>query len=322
MSEKEFYTVDDIVAATGASKSTIYSKIKQGQLTPFNKEDRFLDGGNYLFTKEEFERAIAMFEKPGLTIRETAELLGQSPQYVRVLFNQGVLEGIKKPYGSRTQIYILEESVEKYLADHGEESQDVHYLDQKGYFLYQPVSVNGIKGRITLLNKDGTGEVELETGEIINLGTEERVQIHPLKRVEEKDYIRKKGSVRFDFPKPKHINHIVYDIICRLFETVGPKNLQIKLHPNLIMVHTKPCTIDIDHHHEEVAMMQSSLKEGRIVKRQQGIVLLSRVTSVSGEITLEEKNMIKSLINMGKYESIVDFVSQAIREKLEREKAY
>jgi hypothetical protein len=87
----------------------------------------------------------------------------------------------------------------------------------------------------------------------------------------------------------------------------------------MINLQTKPCVINIDHHNEEVAVMQSSIKTGRLVKRRQGIMLISDITSISGEITLEEKEAIKKLIRQGRYESLVDFVSQAIREKLTRE---
>ena len=263
MENKEFYTVEDIIEATGISRHLITQNIKKGVIKPFNMAYRYKDGRKYKFSPEEFERICNMYKKTGLTLSETARELGVSVSKVRELINTGVLKAEERMYGERKRIFVSEESARKCKEEQNIEPREVIYHKETGHFLFQPLTLNGAMARIVGLNKDGSGEVMTEAGNVISLEEAINKGYKPALEIEDRPYISTKGWVSFAFPKPKYVNGATYGIIEILYRFVGPRNMHIRVNDEQIYVKVRPVLLEgisLDTHTDEIQLMKSCLK--------------------------------------------------------------
>lgn len=321
---KEFYSVNDLVKATGLSRSVITRKIRDNEFVAINKEYYQRDRG-YRFTKEEFERIVDEYKVEGLTTGQVAERIGYSITKVQQLIKEGKLPAIEKRFGSQIRRYVLEEDVESFIEKHGKRDNGVIYHQDSGYFLFQPLTTSSsqeVEGRIISLNADGTGTVMKLSNEKITLEQAIEEGFMPIVELEEKEPIYNKGWVVFDFPKPKYIVSPVYSVIERLFLYAGHQNLQIELDEEILKVKVKPVLLEglgINNEVEEVQLIKSSIRKGIIIEHHKGLLIDSDLVNLSTELERRVRDKIHELVKEGKYSSIKEFIQLAVEEKLNRE---
>lgn len=324
--EKEYYTIKDIMEATGIARATISQKIQLNEFKPCNREYMHMDGG-YLFEPQEYQRIVEKYKKVGLTTGEVAKMLGYSISTVHKLIEREELPVIEKAYGKQMRKFIKNEDVLSYIEQHGKKDTSTIYFEKEDgthYFLYQPLTYNSKDARIIELEANGNGKVLLFTGEEITLDEAERIGYTPSIVLEDKAYNNKKGWVDFEFQIPKYFNSPIFTIMELLFTYAGYKNIQVSVNDITLIVSVKPVILEnfgITNDVEEVGLMKQCLKSGQIRQHRKGLVLQSNLVDVPATFEVELKLEMEEIVkNSEQYSSMKEFIALAVKEKIEREK--
>lgn len=317
--QKPFYTVEDIIKATGLSRGYISQLIQQNVFHPSNAEYRYMDGGKYHFAPEEFQRIVAMYQVDGLTTGAVAERLGVSVTTVHQLIKRGELPAEKRRYGKQKRFYVKEEEVEQYIVNNGKKSNETLYHEDTGYFLYQSFYNGDIHGRITQLMEDGSGILTTASNQELPLKDSIQMGFQPRPQQLNQEYITKKGWVTFALEKPKYVDSIAANVLEQLLIGVGPKNIRIEnALENILYVEVKPCLLK-ELGADGIQLLKRSLRSGFVLEYPRGILLKSNLVNVPTTIDVDLKLEMEQLAKAYGM-SMSEWIAQAIEEKVERDK--
>jgi DNA-binding transcriptional MerR regulator len=107
------YPYKEVSETLGVTEQTVYNYVKEGKITPWNKETWKMDG-TYLFHAEEVERVEKELIKPGLTTKEIFTYLEGfnikvSPSTVVSKMKSGELPAVMKPYRNIDTFFVNKE---------------------------------------------------------------------------------------------------------------------------------------------------------------------------------------------------------------------
>ncbi|MFS1519498.1 helix-turn-helix domain-containing protein [Bacillus sp. SCS-151] len=222
-----YLSIEELATKLGRTKRQIQYAIKQGTVRPVNLDTYRRDGG-YRFTLEEFERLKELHTDNRLSLKQAAEMVGITPQYLNSLTRQGIIES--------ELVQIGEQQVRKF-----EEEACIKLKEDLDARIHTKRSANYGKKLQAYKNNVRLFEKFVYQGELVRV-----VDTAPIKLLKEdgqilsvKDidlqqpkwndvpYIRKRGFIEFIVPIPRHMEHQTYTTLYHMLEQVGEKNLQI-----------------------------------------------------------------------------------------------
>jgi hypothetical protein len=200
--------------------------VKNRIAIPVNPDTHRRDGG-YRFTTEELERLKKIYKRSDFSLKEAANLVGITPQYLNQLAMDNKISSQMVRIGKREERRFEENScivLRNELNSKTHSKRHRQYGEKlvtfyNGVRLFQQIEINGVCSRIiktnplVLLTENGTT--------IENIDNIENEMEWP-----EKPYITKKGFIEFQMPMPRSSNHPIYELFYILIQHIGPKNIQ------------------------------------------------------------------------------------------------
>ncbi|KGX91522.1 helix-turn-helix domain-containing protein [Pontibacillus marinus] len=222
-----YYSIEQICKRLHKNERQIRYMVNQGRLTPVNPDTYRRDGG-YRFSQEEIERVEQMLELPGLSVKEAAQELEITPQYLLQFVSNGELESEVKWIGQKKRRYFQKEEIKrfkKFLNEDRQTNRIGEYgrrvkLISREVRIFEECLYDGNESRVVSLEPL---KIMTNRGEIIQLGD---IDVESASWPE-KPYIRQKGYTEFEIPIPRHPQHPVYKILYKLIEDLGDSNIQI-----------------------------------------------------------------------------------------------
>ncbi|WP_150274255.1 hypothetical protein [Paenibacillus tepidiphilus] len=213
----------------GKSVNTIRLWVDKGMITAINADTYRSDGG-YRFSQEEYERVKRLFGTDVLFLKDAAELVGVTKQYLAMLAkadppeipSQLIMYGRQERRVFRkADCLMLKEALKAknthQMRDGGRELQlynnDLRLFDNFRYNeqLVIVISVEPVK----LLSENGY-TIEPNDG---SLPVSNKCLNFP--------YEKRAGSIIFSFPKPESITSEIYHLLERMVFYLGTKNVRV-----------------------------------------------------------------------------------------------
>lgn len=321
--DEKLLTTKEAAKILGVEPSTILSYVHDKKLHTY-MPDPYQIASTKLFTEQEINRFKQENKKPGLTTGDVAKLLKIHHQTVNTYIKNGELKATKKPYRGKDIYFVDEKDFEEFSQSYQnvkKQGMKEFFIKKKKIALYQLYrnELTHEYARIMNLTKDGDGYFKTNQDRMIHLNDDEANEFLPIYIVKELRYIQKKGYVIFEFNQTGDIMSPVFRIIDLLYKHAGPKNMKL-LVTDKIHVEVKPLVLELETQYlqEEINLLITHLKEGKVQYDSKTIVLESDVEPLIITLPLELKMKIKrDAENAGL--SMDEFIVSIINEKYEEE---
>jgi transposase len=312
----------------GVSEQTVYNYVKEGKITPWNKDTWKMDG-TYLFHAEEVGRVEEKLKKPGFTTKQIVAYLDEkdikvSPSTVVAKMKSGELPAVMKPYRNIDTYFVNEEDLEANLHIFSKTKGREKFHDKKtGYFLFQPFEnkETGEFARIVEWDGIGNGKALTNREKELSLNDLPHVGFQPVFLLDYEIQNSKKGYAMLKFTRPKQIRSMTFDVLDHIYKLAGPNNMRLEVSEEEIMVEVKPILLPFQKtdHRDEIDWLKESLVEGKLISRPNGIVLDSDMASFVAYGSTELKEDVKKLAEQ---EGLTqeEFIIQSLKEAIERRK--
>lgn len=223
-----YLTLSQTANELDRSERQVRYLVKTGVLTPVNQDTYKRDGG-YRFSLEIVEQAKENLKPEGISLRKAAEIVGVTPQYLNSLALNGDIDSRLIKIGNKKERRFKEEDclafrkvirkkTHKSVAGFGEKLQ----LYSNKLRLFDLISLNEKTVRIIK-----TDPVTFLTSEGTLIQPSSRDVLPESSGWPEKAYKTKKGFITFRFPIPRNAEHTTYNVLYKLIEELGPKNIQV-----------------------------------------------------------------------------------------------
>ena len=321
-------TTKEVAETLGVTEQTIYNYVKEGRITPWNKETWKMDG-TYLFHTEEVERVEKELKKPGLTTKEIVAYLEElnikvSPSTVINKMKSGELPAVMKPYRNIDTFFVKKEDLDASLHLFNRVKGKEKFYDKKtGYFLFQPFENKETCEFARIMEWDWIENGKVLTNLEREISIEELNQqgFEPVIEVNEEIVNNKKGSVMLKFIKPKQVKSMTFDLIDQFYRIVGPTNMKLEVSDSEIVIEMKPVFLPLymHEHRDEMDLLKSSLVEGKMISRPNGVFLDSDLVSFVAYGSTQLKNQVKEYADT---EGLTqeEFIIQSLKEAIQRRK--
>jgi excisionase family DNA binding protein len=321
-------TTKEVAETLGVTGQTIYNYVKEGKITPWNKETWKMDG-TYLFHAEEVERVEGELKKPGFTTKEIVAYLERfnikvSPSNVISKMKSGELPAVMKPYRNIDTFFVKKEDLDANLHLFNRVKGREKFFDKKtGYFLFQPFEnkENGEFARI--MEWDGIGNGKALTNWERELSIEELQQqgFEPVFELDEGINNNKKGFVVLQLIQPKQVKSLTFDLIDQFYRIAGPTNMKLEVLDGEIKIEMKPVLLPFykAEHRDEIDLLKNSLVEGKLIYRPNGIVLDSDSVSFVAYGSTQLKEQVKEYADIDGVTQ-EEFIIHSLKEAVQRRK--
>ncbi|WP_240377186.1 helix-turn-helix domain-containing protein [Bacillus piscicola] len=287
---RRYVTAKKLQELTYKSSSTINRWIKNEWLHPINLDTYKADGG-YVFDEEEVERFLAS-TKRDLSLKEAAEYMGITPQYLSFLRKKGEIEGREVFYGKQKRWSFSEKDCEMWMDRRGQPSltnnnEKPLFPYANGYRLFHVIEgESGQHGRVIqttppkILQEDGS----ISTASHYSLDYE-------MEKWPERAYVRNKGFTYFRFPIPRHPLHPVYSLLNKLLSEIGIRNVKVfEEELGNYLVRVRNTTIDATN--QEYQLLNSNLIQGHVKWNDGRVSIYSDNLPITVYLSEEEKRTI------------------------------
>ncbi|WP_218351629.1 helix-turn-helix domain-containing protein [Bacillus sp. sid0103] len=321
-------TTKEVAETLGVTVQTIYNYVKEGKITPWNKETWKMDG-TYLFHAEEVEKVEKELKKPGFTTKEIVAYLEGfnikvSPSTVISKMKSGELPAVMKPYRNIDTFFVKKEDLDVNLHLFNRVKGREKFFDKKtGYFLFQSFENKETGEFARIMEWDGAGngkaltnrEREILIGELKQQGFE------PVIALDDEVINNKKGSVMLKLIKPKQVKSMTFDLIDQFYRIAGPTNMKLDVLDGEIKIEMKPVLLPYfkTEHRDEIDLLKNSLVEGKMISRPNGVVLDSDLVSFVAYGSTQLKDQVKEYSDI---EGLTqeEFIIQSLKEAVQRRK--
>lgn len=321
-------TTKEVAETLGVTEQTIYNYVKEGRITPWNKETWKMDG-TYLFHAEEVERVEKEQKKPGFTTKEIVAYLEGfnmkvSPSTVISKMKSGELPAVMKPYRNIDTFFVKKEDLDANLHLFNRVKGREKFFDKKtGYFLFQPFENRDTGEFARIMEWNGVGNGKVLTNRERELLIEDLQQqgFEPIIELDEEIINNKKGSVMLKLIKPKKVKSMTFDLIDQFYRIAGPTNMKLEVFDGEIKIEMKPVLLPFykAEHRDELDLLKNSLIEGKMICRPNGVVLDSDLVSFVAYGSTQLKDQVKEYADL---EGLTqeEFIIQSLKVAVQRRK--
>ncbi|WP_410993562.1 DNA-binding protein [Bacillus cereus] len=291
--------------------------MKQGKLTPINKDTWRLDG-SFLFSREEVEKVKEECKIEGITLYQASKEYHISMNQLEKWIEEGKLVYSLIEHRNRQTKFVKEEDIRE-LVQQIEQVNPVYTFSQKhNVVLFQKFVKGNTLARVISIPKRGDIIVLDEFGTNMTLSEALKEGYESAYILSDKPRSHHQRFVKFRFPKSERLRSNIFHIIDNILQYVSPRNIKIseeetfwyfEIRQSLI---TLPPGIQM----EWIEELTPYIIEGKIVPRMnQSVYLDSNTVTKSVILTSKEYKYIKDITSETN-SSIEEFIAVAIRDKI------
>lgn len=317
--QEETVTTKQAAQLLGVKESTILRYEKNGMLTSLYP-DSWQQDGTKIFYKKDVEQLLQQQQKPGLTTKEAAKILDVAPSTIIKHIQKGTLQAELQKYRGRDTYFIQEDELERFMDNNPissyiyERKTFIANLDDTEVYLFQPF-VNSDNKLARIISVEGEGKVLTEQEEVFPLYELQTRGYKPKFEIERGSYNTKRGYVSFLFKKPSFLQSPTYTIIEWLYQHQGAANIRMEVNGDSIKIEVKPFLLEINplQYQEEIKYMHRHVVDGEIAVRHNGVLLDSKIETLSFYVDKQFKDQVKMLAKEQGV-GLEEFLLNAVRE--------
>ncbi|MGF9967003.1 DNA-binding protein [Bacillus rhizoplanae] len=298
---------------------TFKKLMKENKLTPINKDTWRLDG-SFLFQREEVTALQSQLHIEGITLNQASKQFHISMYQLWKWIEEGELSYTIQMHRNKETKFVQEEDV-KNLAEKLDDANSLYTYSRKyNVVLFQKFIQGNTIARITSIPKRGNIIVTDEFGNDMTLQEVEERGFFPAYQLSDKPRSHHQKFMKFRFLKTHNLRSDIFQRIDFLLQYVSPRNLRISEEHNFWIIEIRQSLIQVpmQFQQEWIDSLMPYIIEGKLVKRPNNSIYLDS-NSVTKSIVLSssEYQSISNIVNEEKI-SIEEFITSAIRQKLDR----
>ncbi|PGZ96093.1 DNA-binding protein [Bacillus pseudomycoides] len=298
---------------------TFKKLMKENKLTPINKDTWRLDG-SFLFRREEVTVLQSQLHIEGITLNQASKQFHVSMYQLCKWIEEGELSYTIQIHRNKETKFVQEEEV-KQLVERLDDANALYTYSRKyNVVLFQKFIQGNTIARITSIPKRGDIIVTDEFGNDMKLQEGKESGFLPAYQLSDKPRSHHQKFVKFRFLKTHNLRSDIFQRMDFLLQYVSPRNLRISEEHNFWIIEIRQSLIQvpIQFQQEWIDSLMPYIIEGKLVKRPNNSIYLDS-NSVTKSIVLSssEYQSISNIVNEEKI-SIEEFITSAIREKLDR----
>ncbi|WP_088069010.1 helix-turn-helix domain-containing protein [Gottfriedia luciferensis] len=296
---KEIVTTNEVVELLGISKQTIYNYVKAGKLK-LVYEDWQIDGTMKFYLKDINLLKSQNIKPDGLTVLETANLLGVSKASIHQYIRNGKVTSNKINFKGRLTVFIPTEEVEKLkVSNKNNAKRKTFFTKNHEFILFGLYNIPNSNEKARIVEIHDTGEIVAKTnmGELLNKEELLTKGFEKSYEVKQTNHSTKRGSITFHFPFPQSINAPIFGIIDEFYKQIGIQNMNLYLVGNTIKIELKPNKLPYhtDQIEQDFEILQNCLIDGKLSSRPGYIVLSSNQEQLTTFVKDDIKEKIKNI---------------------------
>ncbi|MGF2713413.1 hypothetical protein BWGOE4_55470 [Bacillus mycoides] len=291
--------------------------MKQGQLTPINKDTWRLDG-SFLFSREEVEKLKDEREIEGITLYQASKEYPISINQLEKWIEEEKLVYTVQEYRNRQTKFVKEDDIRK-LVQQVEQASAVYTFSQKhNVVLFQKFIKGNTLARIISIPKRGDIILLDEFGNNLTLRTALKEGYESAYILSDKPRSHHQRFVKFRFPKSDQLRNNIFNLIDNILQYVSPRNLKVSEEEGFLYFEIRQSLVILSPgiQIEWINELTPYIIEGKIVPRVNHSVYLDSNTVTKPVIlTNKEYEYIKKITSETN-SSIEEFIAVAIRDKI------
>ncbi|OUB79406.1 DNA-binding protein [Bacillus wiedmannii] len=291
--------------------------MKQGQLTPINKDTWRLDG-SFLFNREDVEKLKDEREIEGITLYQASKEYPIGMNQLEKWIEEEKLVYTIQEYRNRQTKFVKEDDINK-LVQQVEQANAVYTFSQKhNVVLFQKFIRGNTLARIISIPKRGDIILLDEFGNNLTLSAALKEGYESAYMLSDKPRSHHQRFVKFRFPKSDQLRNNIFHIIDNILQYVSPRNIKASEEEGFWYFEIRQSLITLKPgiQLEWIDELTPYIIEGKIIPRVNNSVYLDS-NAVTKPVTLSNKEYecIKKIISETN-SSIEDFIAVAIRDKI------
>ncbi|KIV73552.1 hypothetical protein SZ39_1974 [Bacillus mycoides] len=291
--------------------------MKQGQLTPINKDTWRLDG-SFLFSREEVEKLKDEREIEGITLYQASKEYHVSMNQLEKWIEEEMLVYTVQEYRNRQTKFVKEDDIRK-LVQQVEPANAVYTFSQKhNVVLFQKFIKGNTLARIVSIPKRGDIILLDEFGNNLTLSGALEGGYESAYMLSDKPRSHHQRFVKFRFPKSDQLRNNIFHLIDNILQYVSPRNIKISEEEEFWYFEVRQSLITLPPgiQMEWIDDLAPYIIEGKIVPRVNHSVYLDSNTVTKPVIlTNKEYEYIKKITSETN-STIEEFIAVAIRDKI------
>ncbi|PGW11524.1 DNA-binding protein [Bacillus cereus] len=291
--------------------------MKQGQLTPINKDTWRLDG-SFLFSREEVEKLKDEREIEGITLYQASKEYPISINQLEKWIEEEKLVYTVQEYRNRQTKFVKEDDIRK-LVQQVEQASAVYTFSQKhNVVLFQKFIKGNTLARIISIPKRGDIILLDEFGNNLTLRTALKEGYESAYILSDKPRSHHQRFVKFRFPKSDQLRNNIFNLIDNILQYISPRNLKVSEEEGFLYFEIRQSLVILSPgiQIEWINELTPYIIEGKIVPRVNHSVYLDSNTVTKPVIlTNKEYEYIKKITSETN-SSIEEFIAVAIRDKI------
>ncbi|PEM34493.1 DNA-binding protein [Bacillus wiedmannii] len=308
---------NEVKAYLGISSFIFNTLMKQGQLTPINRETWRLDG-SFLFKREDIEKLKKDRETEGITLYQAAKDYNVSMYQLEKWIEEGDLTCTIQKHRNRETKFVNEEEIHG-LVEKLDQTNTLYTFSQKyNVVLFQKFMEGNKLARIISIPKRGDIMLIDEFGSNMTLEDAIKVGYKPAYVLSDKPRSHHKKFVKFRFPKSNQLRSNTFHLIDLLLQYVSPRNIKVSEEDGFWYFDVRQSIIQLPMQMqiEWIDCLTPYIIEGKLTRRVNNSVYLdSSSVTKAVTITSNEYHTITKIVNETN-SSIEEFIASAIRDKI------
>ncbi|HDR6248079.1 TPA: DNA-binding protein [Bacillus cereus] len=307
----------EVRAYLRVSNFIINNLIKQERLVPINKDTWRLDG-SFLFKKEEVISIKKERETQGLTVYQASKKYNISTYQLEKWLKEGQLTANIQEHRKRETAFIKEEELLQLVHQLDQSNAQYTYSQKYHTILFQKFIQGNTIARVISIPKRGKIMLMDEFGNTFTLKEAQTLGFIPAYPLSDKPRSHHQKFVTFRFPTSDQLRNRSFQLIDLILQYVSPRNLKVSEEGDFWYVDVRQSLVELPMgmQLEWMESLTPYLIEGKIVKR------------INNSVYLDSNYMTKTVIMSSKeYQAIYkivketnstieEFITSAIREKL------
>lgn len=310
-------TTNEVKDYLNISQFIFNNLMKQGQLTPINKDTWRLDG-SFLFNREEVIKLKENREIEGITLYQASKEFHISMNQLEKWIAEEELVYTVQTHRNRQTKFVKEEDIRKLVQQVEPANAKYTFSHKHNVVLFQKFMKGNTIARIISIPKRGDIILLDEFGNNVTLSTALKEGYEPAYLLSDKPRSHHQRFVKFRFPKSDQLRNNTFQLIDNLLQYVSPRNLKVFEEEGYwyFEIRQSLVTLSPGRQMEWINELSPYIIEGKIVPRVNHSVYLDSNTVTKPVIlTNNEYEYIKKITSETN-SSIEEFIAVAIRNKI------
>ncbi|EJR92972.1 hypothetical protein [Bacillus mycoides] len=310
-------TTNEVKDYLGISHFIFNNLLKQGQLTPINKDTWRLDG-SFLFSREEIEKLKGEREIEGITLYQASKKYHISMNQLEKWIKDEMLVYTVQEHRNRQTKFVKDDDIRK-LVQQVEPANAVYTFSQKhNVVLFQKFIKGNTLARIISIPKRGDIILLDEFGNNLTLSVALKEGYDSAYMLSDKPRSHHQRFVKFRFPKSDQLRNNIFHLIDNILQYVSPRNIKISEEKGFwyFEIRQSLITVPPEIQMEWINELTPYIIEGKIVPRVNHSVYLDSNTVTKPVILTNKEYQYIKKITSETNSSIEEFIAVAIRDKI------